>query len=133
MEKTFRFTCRGHPSIKATHLTTIEISQDLDITPRGDCIIGVGAVFEPKKLQDFLNGSTDLEISLSCGPFNEVIKAQYNPSFQADREIVIRRGPFLSDRTLATGADRACIDLSRDFVEMIKNPQVAIKVDLKRI
>ena len=34
---------RGHENIKATHKTTMEITKDPYLTPRGDCIIAVKA------------------------------------------------------------------------------------------
>jgi hypothetical protein len=34
---------KGHPYIRATHRTTLEVTVEDSITPRGDCIIGVSA------------------------------------------------------------------------------------------
>jgi len=35
--------CRGHPCVTALHPTTLEITRDTGLTPRGDCIVGVAA------------------------------------------------------------------------------------------
>lgn len=133
MDTGFRFACQGHPNIKAAHSATIEVTKDPNLSPRGDCIIGVRADFDTKRLQRFLEGAARLEIVITCDEFTEIIKADHNPSFIADKEIVIRRGPFTSERTLATGADRACVDLSRDFVEMIKDPNAVILVGIRKV
>lgn len=133
MTQSFFFNCRGHPAITAAHPTTLEVTKDLTISPRGDCIVGVNADFKPRELQWFLEGANGLKIVLSCNGKSEVIRGVYNSLFRAYREIVIRRSSFVSDRTLATGADRACIDLSRDFVEMIKNPKATIIVEIRKL
>ncbi|MHA1410910.1 MAG: DUF371 domain-containing protein, partial [Candidatus Odinarchaeia archaeon] len=44
------FKARGHENITATHPTTLEITKDMKLTPRGDCIIAVGS---EKALFDF--------------------------------------------------------------------------------
>jgi len=132
MEGIFTFHARGHKNIIAAHLTTIELTKDEHLSVRGDCIVGVSADFDPVRLQAFLAGAKGLVFTLRCAGRSETIKATGNPSFKADKELVIRRGPFASDRTIATGADRACFDLDRHFVEMIKNPDAVIEVTIKR-
>jgi len=128
----FRFKARGHVNIIAAHPTTLEVTKDPNLSPRGDCIVGVSADFDPAALQEFLIGSGSLVFTLRCQGFEESIRATSNPLFKADKEIVIRRGPFISDRTIATGADRACFDLSRGFVEIIKNPDSVIEVIIEK-
>ena len=34
---------RGHPNIRATHKTTLEVTKEKELSPRGDCIIGICA------------------------------------------------------------------------------------------
>ncbi|MEK6959657.1 MAG: DUF371 domain-containing protein [Nanoarchaeota archaeon] len=128
----FKFKARGHANIVADHPTTLEITKDSHLSPRGDCIVGVSADFDTKALQEFLSGAKSLCFTLRCQGFKECIRATSNQAFKADKEIVIRRGPFISDRTIATGADRACFDLSREFVEIIKNPDAVIEVIIEK-
>jgi len=132
-QSVYCFSCRGHENISAKHLTTIEVTKDSSVSLRGDCIVGVSADFDAKDLQVFLDGATLLAFSFSCKSITEHLTATFNHLFRADREIVIRRGPFPSERTIATHADKACVDLSKDFVEMIKNPKAAITVEIRRL
>ncbi len=39
----YKFSCYGHPNIKATHVKTLEITKDDGLSERGDCIIGIKA------------------------------------------------------------------------------------------
>ena len=34
---------RGHPNIRAEHPTTLEVTKDDFLTPRGDCIVGIAS------------------------------------------------------------------------------------------
>jgi len=38
-----RFRAWGHPNIRARHRTTLMVTRDPELTPRGDCIVAVGA------------------------------------------------------------------------------------------
>lgn len=132
MRNTFRFTCLGHSNITATHRSTCEITKEDRLTQKGDCIVGVSARFDAEELERFAHDSGGMVITLRCGALKEVIHAKANPHFKAGNEIVVRRSPFASERTIATHADRACMDFSREFVEMIKNPNATIMVELER-
>lgn len=46
---------RGHPNIKATHRTTIEVTKDNYLTGRGDCILGIDADKSLKDMKEFLD------------------------------------------------------------------------------
>jgi len=38
-----RILAKGHKNVKATHRTTLEVTKDKYLTPRGDCIIAISA------------------------------------------------------------------------------------------
>jgi len=44
--------CRGHENVKATHRSTLEITTEDFLTPRGDCIICVSADKSLRDLSD---------------------------------------------------------------------------------
>lgn len=131
--KSVSFTACGHPNITATHLTTLEFTKDKEVSKRGDCFVGVEADFHMDDLKLIAASSSVVKITLTVGSNSEVVTAVPNPQFKSDHELVIRRGPFASDRTFATHADRACVDFSRKFVEMLKDPKTIIQVRIERI
>jgi len=45
----YAFPITGHKNILATHPTTIEFTTAKEVTPAGDCIAGVNAVFAKEK------------------------------------------------------------------------------------
>ena len=54
----FKIPFTGHKNIRALHKKTIEITKDSDLTPSGDCIIGVNALYGcdeiPNKIKEKL-------------------------------------------------------------------------------
>ena len=122
-----KITARGHENIRATHRTTIEITRDNYLTPRGDCIIAVSA---NKGFQEFSDEfknllrrrNTGLLMEIECSGITDRIKAKGHPdlSFKNPDEMVIRKSNFLCDRTLAIGSDKGAIDINRELVEKLR-------------
>jgi hypothetical protein len=45
-------------------------------------------------------------------------------------DIVVRKSSFISDRTLAIGADKAACDFSRKLVRKLRSPEQQVKITL---
>ncbi len=117
---------KGHQNIKSTHKTTIEVTKDAHLTPRGDCIIGVNANKGCDDLSDqFKNRlKDDNVIKIS------IIVDNYEYSFNAfgskqlilsnKHDIVIRKSNFVCNRTLCIKSQKASIDIPRDIIQLLK-------------
>ena len=131
-------TFRGHPMVSAMHPTTIEVTMDEDLTPRGDCIIGVGADKGCAQLGDGLKAALReraalVRIRVLVGGLQHVVRARGDPGLELSNphEIVIRKSSFISDRTLAIHADGAARDLPRQIVRMLTNPAVSGRIEIE--
>ena len=122
-----KFKAFGHKNILGTHAKTLEITKDRELTTKGDCIIGVNSDFSFPELKKVLKAKK-IKLILEVDGLKEEITAIPNPDFSSSTELVIRKTDFLSERTLAIKADKAVKDLSRDFVEKLKNPDSVLKV-----
>jgi len=118
--------CRGHENVLSTHKATIEITKELELTKKGDCIVGVGAdrgfaELSPSFL-DKLKGECGVEIVFECGGVKDVVHALGSPDLVLDHpgDMVIRKSGFVDNRTLAVNSDKAAADLSRELVEVLK-------------
>jgi hypothetical protein len=121
------FHCFGHPNITATHRTTLELTEDGELTKEGTCIIGVGCKIP--SLQDFLH-KDKVVMTIAVGKFRERVVARPNRGFRQGRELVVRKSDFVSARTMAINADRAAADLEREMVQLLKNPEQEILVEI---
>jgi len=123
----YKFHAHGHPNILGTHKTTLEFTKDEDVSLRGDCIIGVRADFELSKLKDFIRNAKNNEVKITIRTMpkkhreiQDTILAQINPDFDDDKELVIRKTDFVSERTFATGSNKVAFELKRDLINYLK-------------
>ncbi len=121
---------RGHPMVRSLHPTTIEVTTEEHLTPRGDCIIGVGASKGCAQLSETLKHALRREGSrvtfgLRAGEERFEFTAQGDPglSLSHTSDMVIRKSRFVSDRTLAVGASSAAKDIPRQLVANLRDPR----------
>ncbi|NAZ27378.1 MAG: DUF371 domain-containing protein [Thermogladius sp.] len=118
---------RGHPNIKATHRTTIEVTREDYLTERGDCIIGVSADKAARDLSDSFKEiarrhDAVIVVRLLAGDLSEVILAEGHPGlvFGDGKRIIIRKSSFIEPATIGVRANKAAGDLNRDLVEYLR-------------
>ncbi|MBI2658626.1 DUF371 domain-containing protein [Candidatus Woesearchaeota archaeon] len=132
----YKFHACGHPNILGMHKTTLEFTKDKEVTLEGDCIIGVNADFELEKIRQFINKSENKKIIITMEAINnkkikEKINAELNPDFGDNKEIVIRKTDFVSERTLATSSNKASFELNRDLLAYLKEKKNKIAVTIE--
>ena len=124
----------GHPNITARHRTTLEITKENNLTPRGDCIVGVRASMGISELPQEIKGALRLggraKVTLYLPSYDvkEEIVGFGSPSmtFQHPTDIVIRKSQYVCGRTLLIKADKAAADLSREVVYFLKDPSTEL-------
>ncbi|MBI2654526.1 DUF371 domain-containing protein [Candidatus Woesearchaeota archaeon] len=120
----YKFIAYGHPNILATHKTTLEFTKDKVLSLKGDCIVGVNADFDLNELKKFIrkskNNKVAIKIQSSNKKFQETINAQINPKFNSNKELVIRKTDFVSERTFAIKSNKAAFEVNRDLIEFLK-------------
>lgn len=119
----------GHPNITALHEMTIEITKAENLTPRGDCIIGVNASKACYDLSDALKRrlreeSSIVMMSIMVNGKKCDLQAYGGPALLLTNkhDIVIRKSRFVCPRTLAIRCDKASNNIPKDMVQMLKDP-----------
>ena len=125
-----KFRIKGHENVLATHNSTLEFTKDMYLTKKGDCIIGVDSDFDYNELMKIVK-KEKIVITITIDDQKEIINAKVNKNFNHKHEIVIRKTSFLSDRTLGIYADKAAIDVDRNIIEKLKNPDAKAVVEIK--
>lgn len=142
----YSFTCYGHKNITAKHKTTLEFTKDNSLTLKGDCIVGIKADFSLKKIKKFIrdainnrkkqfieNKKIPIKIIIKMDGFKEEIKGFLNHNFNDDKEIVIRKSDFISEKTFAVNSDKAAFELNGDFVRAIgENRKIRVFINLDK-
>jgi hypothetical protein len=126
METTITIHAKGHPNVKSTHKTTLEITKEDYLTPTGDCIIGINA---DKSMADFseefrekIRNSDKIIVEIIVGGLKEIIigKGHKDLILNHPTDIVIRKSNFICPRTLMINADKSAKELNREIVERLK-------------
>lgn len=129
----YAFHAYGHPNILAAHKTTLEFTKDDKTSLRGDCIIGVNSDFELGKLKEFIKNMKNDKITITIIPNNdeivyETIFAAINPDFNDDKELVIRKTDFISERTFAISSNKAAFGLNRKLTGFLQEKKNKITI-----
>ncbi len=117
---------RGHSNIRALHRTTLEITKDEYVTPRGDCIIACKA---DKSVADLSSQVKNLLrqpdsfviLVIRAGEVQDMVLCEGSPSLRLTdaRKIVVRKSTYVDDATLCIRANKAAADLDRRLVSAI--------------
>ena len=127
MKLTETFAARGHRNIKATHRTTLEITKEANLTPRGDCIIAVGsekgAADLNRELVEALKRGAEATLVIEAGGVTETVRGHGDPRITLTHptDIVVRKSLYVDSRTLMVEADKSASDLSRELVEALRS------------
>jgi uncharacterized protein len=119
----------GHEMVTATHPTTIEITTERWLTPRGDCVIGVGAdkglaQLSPRTREAIAADGSEVRLTIVApgGEFGVTASGSRLLPLESRDAVVIRRSDFVCGRTLAIRADAAARDIPREIVRSLRSP-----------
>ncbi len=126
----------GHENIRATHKTTFEITKEKDLTPRGDCIIGVRADKSIRDINDdlkqILRREERVEVVLNLPDYGLEERlfgfGSKRMSFEDESDVVVRKSDFVCGRTLLIKSNKAARDLNREFVELLRDRRTLIEM-----
>lgn len=132
------FEARGHVNIKALHNSTIEVTKDPNLTPRGDCIVAVASTKAAADLPDEFKELAKVEgckikLVLRAGEVVDEVLGYGSPllTFLSDKGMVFRRSSYVCPRTVMIRADKAALHLSRRLVERLRDPSTVVKLRLE--
>lgn len=129
---------RGHPNLRATHKTTLEITKDPYLTLRGDCIIAVEADKAAKDLSPEFKRLASSEggiitLRIEAEDFYDTVRGFGSPKllFTDGGSMVFRKSSYSCSRTVMIKADKAAVDLNRRLVEALRKGSTRVKLILK--
>ena len=118
---------QGHPLISAMHQTTLELTKELHLTHRGDCIVGVGASKACNDLQPHLKkllrtNNMEVRIRIIAQGLSFDLTAYGHPDLSLSHmsDVVIRKSSYICPRTLAILSDKSAVDIPRTLVNQLK-------------
>ncbi len=121
------FYAWGHYNVRATHKTTLEITREEHLTPRGDCIIAV------KSEKSVFDLSSEVKQAIKCNTakvmlllrlldFEEAVIGRGSEKLllTSKLSIVCRKSDYVCPRTLMIKCDKAAMDLDRELIKYLR-------------
>jgi len=129
---------KGHRNITSRHRTTLEITKDDELGPKGDCIVAVSAdkgfIDLTEDQRNELRNSRIL-VTFQCNGLSWSVEGVGSKGLEMGNptEMVIRKSRYECPRTLMIRSDKASIDMPRDMVSCLKEPSNNIKVIIETL
>jgi len=125
----------GHKHVLSLHEKTLEITKDDDLTPQGDCIVGINSNISCLDLPDKIkkkiqNPKTVIKFTIKIGKNSFKIQGfgSQKLTLKHVSDIVLRKSAFTCSRTIAINCDKASSDMPRDMVCLLQDPQTRGKM-----
>ncbi len=140
MEYAIAFKAYGHPNIKSEHKTTLMITRDTYLTPRGDCIVAIKAEsgltdLDERVVSAAKNEGANIILTLKVRDEEFKVAGKGHPdlTFKDPNDMVVRKSNFIDDRTIMINADKAACDIPLNMVKLLKdmNSTVSIRISVK--
>ena len=123
---------RGHDCIRSNHERTVEVTTGSDLTPAGDCILGVGASAGcaglPAGIREALRRpGARVRCTFEAGGHSFTVSGHGDPGLVLSdpHDIVLRRSSFICPRTMAVRCDKASDMAPRGLVRALREPGAA--------
>jgi hypothetical protein len=120
------FRARGHANVRATHRSTMEVTTEAHLTPRGDCIVGVSAELSPLRLpgelKEIIASDDSIVVAVLCsnGLCDSVVgRGSSRMTLTDDRRMIFRKSSYVGPETVMVRASKAAADLRRDVVKAL--------------
>ena len=137
MKHTIQIKAHGHPNIRSTHKTTLMTTTETHLTPRGDCIIAVGAETGLAQLPDEIkeaaqNSGTEITFTISVENhvFNAVGRGHPDLTYTDPIDMVARKSSYTCGRTLMINSDKAANDIPAEIIKALQNQETKITLQI---
>ncbi|MCE4606806.1 MAG: DUF371 domain-containing protein [Desulfurococcales archaeon] len=118
----YKFKAFGHRNIRATHRSTLEVTVEESLTPRGDCIVGVkaphGASGIPEGVKDALRRGWRACLVIVAHGVSDVVCGWGDERLMLSNEgrMIFRKSSYIDPATVFINADKSAGDLQRRLI-----------------
>ena len=113
--------------MRATHRTTLELTRDNYLTPRGDCIVGIkadkGLADLDERVKTLIRAGGHVYLVLKVHDMVEIIEGKGDPRLELSdpNKIIARKSDYIAPNTVMIRANKSARDLNRKLVEALRS------------
>jgi len=122
------FIVKGHENLTSTHKSTLEFTNDSQLTLQGTCILGMESPIACLNLKDttkqYLRGDNKFLIQIqSGGDMDEFVGYGHpNLTLTHPHDMVFRKSTYICNRTIMIACTKASSEINRDIVISLQSP-----------
>ena len=132
------FIVRGHENVLSTHESTLEFTNDSELTSRGTCILGlrspIGCLNLKDRTKQLLRGDKKFLVKISIGSVTDEFIGYGHPNLTLTHphDMVFRKSTYICNRTIMIACSKAAVDIKREIIQLLQDPkcQARIKIQL---
>lgn len=131
------FRARGHPNVSSSHRTTVMVTKEIDLTPRGNCVMAVGAEkglmdLDPRLKDAMRRSDARIRLILEVEGLEFEVTGEGDPGLTLSHptDIVARKSHYICDRTLMIRADKAACDADNDLIGLLRDENQGVKITI---
>jgi len=127
----------GHENVLGNHETTIEITKNTDLTPKGDCIVAISATKACSDLKpEFkkrIKSKSKFVITLRVDQISDTFEGYGSEKLMLldEEDMVFRKSTFVCDRTVLINCTKAARDINRALIERLSNPGKKLSITIE--
>jgi len=127
----------GHENVLGNHETTIEITKKIDLTPKGDCIVGISATKACSDLKpEFkkrIKSRSKFVITLRVDHLSDTFEGYGSEKLLLldEEDMVFRKSTFVCERTVLINCTKAARDINRVLIERLTNPGKKLSITIE--
>lgn len=121
--------------MRATHATTLEVTRETHLTQRGDCVVLVSSDASLVEMGEDMrkaarNPGAVIVLTIEAAALTVTVTGRGDPglTWAHPTDIVVRTSTHTCPRTLMVHADKASIDIPRELVRCLRNPETEATV-----
>ena len=118
----------GHPLVKCSHNTTIEVTKEDYLTEKGSCILGIKASKACKdlsaELKDKIRSGDAIRVLIEVDDIIETFIGYGDEklNLKNENEMVFRKSSYICDRTVLIKCTKSSMDLNRELIKKLNAP-----------
>ena len=118
----------GHPLVKCSHNTTIEVTKEDYLTEKGSCILGIKASKACKdlsaELKDKIRSGDAIRVLIEVDDIIETFIGYGDEklNLKNENEMVFRKSSYICDRTVLIKCTKSSMDLNRELIKKLNDP-----------
>ncbi len=130
------FTVEGHENLKSTHKSTLEFTNDSQLTHRGTCILGMRSPKSCLNLKEetkqLLRGDHKFLVRLTSNVHTDEFIGYGHPNLLLTHphDMVFRKSTYICDRTIMIACTKAAIDINRNIVSLLQDSSVKALIQI---